>query len=51
MDGLLLEAGLDSKDTGGAVTFAGLDPIRPTHIKVGSAAAVAAANVIASAII
>jgi crotonobetainyl-CoA:carnitine CoA-transferase CaiB-like acyl-CoA transferase len=52
VDGLLLEAGLDRKDTGGAVTFAGADPIRPTHIKVGSAAAaVTAANAIASAII
>jgi crotonobetainyl-CoA:carnitine CoA-transferase CaiB-like acyl-CoA transferase len=52
VDGLLLEAGLDRKETGGAVTFAGLDPIRPTHIKVGSAAAaVTTANAIASAII
>ena len=52
VDGLLQEAGLDRKEMGGAVTFAGLDPIRPTHIKVGSAAAaVTAANAIASAII
>lgn len=52
VDGLLLEAGLDRKETGGAVTFAGMDPIRPTHIKVGCAsAAVTAANAIASAII
>jgi crotonobetainyl-CoA:carnitine CoA-transferase CaiB-like acyl-CoA transferase len=52
VDGLLLEAGLNRADTGGTVTFAGMDPIRPTHIKVGSAAAaVTAANAIASAII
>ena len=52
VDGLLLEAGLDRKETGGALTFAGMDPIRPTHIKVGcAAAAVTAANAIASAII
>jgi crotonobetainyl-CoA:carnitine CoA-transferase CaiB-like acyl-CoA transferase len=52
VDGLVQEAGLDRKETGGSVTFAGLDPIRPTHIKVGSAAAaVTAANSIASAII
>ena len=52
VDGLLSEAGLDRHEMGGALTFAGMDPIRPTHIKVGSAAAtVTAANAIASAII
>lgn len=52
VDGLLLEAGMDRKELGGELTFAGADPIRPTHIKVGSAAAaVTAANAIASAII
>ena len=52
VDGILLEAGLDRSETGGTVTFAGLDPIRPTHIKVGAAAAaVTTANAIASAII
>lgn len=51
-EGLLQEAGLDRKAMGGEVTFDGLDPIRPTHIKVGSAAAaVTAANAVASAII
>ncbi len=52
VDGLLGEAGLDRSDTGGKVTFAGMDPIRPTVLKVGAASAVcAAANSIASAII
>jgi crotonobetainyl-CoA:carnitine CoA-transferase CaiB-like acyl-CoA transferase len=52
VDGILGEAGLDRNDTGGKVTFAGLDPIRPTVLKVGAASAiVAAANSIASAII
>jgi crotonobetainyl-CoA:carnitine CoA-transferase CaiB-like acyl-CoA transferase len=52
VDGLLLEAGLDRNELGGQLTFAGMDPIRPTHIKVGCAsAAVGAANAIASAII
>jgi len=52
IDGLLAEAGLDRKDTGGKVTFAGMDPIRPTVLKVGAAsAAVVAANSAASAII
>ena len=52
VDLILREAGLDRKDQGGALTFAGMDPIRPTHIKVGSAsAAVTAANAIASAIL
>ena len=52
VDGLLQEAGLSRADFGGEITFAGMDPIRPTHIKVGSAAAtVSGANAIASAII
>ena len=52
VDGLLAEAGLDRKDFGGKLTFAGLDPIRPTVLKVGAAsAAVAAANSIAAALI
>ena len=52
VDGLLQEAGLDRKDLGGRITFAGMDPIRPTHIKVGCAsAAVTAANAAASALI
>jgi crotonobetainyl-CoA:carnitine CoA-transferase CaiB-like acyl-CoA transferase len=52
VDGLLQEAGLSRNDFGGQITFAGMDPIRPTHIKVGCAsAAVCGANAIASAII
>jgi crotonobetainyl-CoA:carnitine CoA-transferase CaiB-like acyl-CoA transferase len=52
VDGLLQEAGLDRKDMDGQITFAGMDPIRPTHIKVGCAsAAISGANAIASAII
>jgi crotonobetainyl-CoA:carnitine CoA-transferase CaiB-like acyl-CoA transferase len=52
VDGLLQEAGLDRKDNGGSLSFAGLDPIRPTHIKVGAAsAAMVAANAIASALV
>src|ERR1700753_478259 len=52
VDGLLQEAGLDRKDMDGQITFAGMDPIRPTHIKVGCAsAALSGANAIASAII
>jgi crotonobetainyl-CoA:carnitine CoA-transferase CaiB-like acyl-CoA transferase len=51
-DGLLQEAGLNRGDFGGQITFAGMDPIRPTHIKVGCAsAAISGANSIASAII
>ena len=50
LDGMLAEAGLDRSDTGGEVTFAGMDPIRPTVLKVGSASAiVAAANAVAAA--
>lgn len=52
VDGLLQEAGLGRSDFGGQITFAGMDPIRPTHIKVACAsAAVSGANAIASAII
>jgi len=52
VDGLLEELGLDRGDTGGKVSFAGLDPLRPTVLKTGAAsAAIAAANAIASAII
>ncbi|MHB8233745.1 MAG: CoA transferase, partial [Solirubrobacteraceae bacterium] len=44
--------GLDRHDTGGSVTFAGLDPLRPTVLKTGAAsAAIAATNSIASAIL
>lgn len=52
VDNLLGEAGLDRKDLKGTVTFAGLDPIRETVLKVGAAgAAVGAANAIASALL
>jgi crotonobetainyl-CoA:carnitine CoA-transferase CaiB-like acyl-CoA transferase len=52
VDGLLLEAGLNRAGFGGEITFAGMDPIRPTHLKVGCASAsVASANAIASAIL
>jgi len=52
VDGLLQEAGLNRGSFGGQITFAGMDPIRPTHIKVGCAsAAISGANAIASAII
>ncbi len=52
VDLILGEAGLDRADQGGSLSFEGMDPIRPTHIKVGSvSAAVTAANAIASAII
>src|SRR6188472_3035736 len=52
VDGLLEELGLDRRDTGGEVTFAGLDPLRPTVLKTGAAsAAIASAGAIASAIL
>lgn len=52
VDGVLHEAGLSRADFGGEISFAGMDPIRPTHIKVGCAsAALCGANAIASAII
>jgi crotonobetainyl-CoA:carnitine CoA-transferase CaiB-like acyl-CoA transferase len=46
------ELGLKRGDTGGKVTFAGLDPLRPTVLKTGAASAAAAAiGAIASAIL
>ena len=52
VDGLLEEAGLDREDLGGKMTFAGMDPIRPTSLKVGSAAAaITGANAVASSLI
>jgi hypothetical protein len=52
VDGLLQEAGLSRNAFSGEITFAGMDPIRPTQIKVACAsAAVSGANAIASAII
>ena len=36
VDNLLSEAGLDRKNLKGKVTFAGLDPIRETVLKVGA---------------
>jgi len=52
VDGLLAEMGLDRSQAGGNLTFAGLDPLRPTVLKVGAAsAAIAAAGSIATAII
>jgi crotonobetainyl-CoA:carnitine CoA-transferase CaiB-like acyl-CoA transferase len=46
------ELGLKRADTGGKVTFAGLDPLRPTVLKTGAASAAAAAvGSIASAIL
>ena len=48
VDGLLQEAGLSRSDFGGEIMFEGMDPIRPTHIKVACAsAAVGGANAIA----
>ena len=52
IDNLLSEVGVDRKDLKGKITFAGMDPIRPTILKVGAAgAAVGAANAIMSALI
>src|SRR5215469_8592219 len=53
VDGLLEEElGLDRREAGGNLTFAGLDPLRPTVLKVGAAsAAIAAAGALATAII
>ncbi len=49
---MLSEVGVDRKDLKGELTFAGLDPIRPTVLKVGAAgAAVIAANAILTALI
>jgi hypothetical protein len=35
VDGLLEEMGLDRREAGGNLTFAGLDPLRPSVLKVG----------------
>jgi crotonobetainyl-CoA:carnitine CoA-transferase CaiB-like acyl-CoA transferase len=52
VDNMLSEAGLDRADLKGELTFAGLDPIRPTVLKVGAGgAAVVAAKAIATALI
>jgi crotonobetainyl-CoA:carnitine CoA-transferase CaiB-like acyl-CoA transferase len=52
VDDLLHEMGLDRREAGGNLTFAGLDPLRPTVLKVGAAsAAIAAAGAIATAMI
>jgi crotonobetainyl-CoA:carnitine CoA-transferase CaiB-like acyl-CoA transferase len=51
-DGLLEEMGLDRRDIGGKLTFAGLDPLRPTVLKTGACSAtIAAAGAVASAIL
>jgi crotonobetainyl-CoA:carnitine CoA-transferase CaiB-like acyl-CoA transferase len=52
VDGMLDEIGLDARDIGGNLTFAGLDPLRPTVLKTGAAsAAIAAIGAVASAIV
>lgn len=52
VDLLLQEAGLNRADQGGSLTFAGMDPIRRTHLKVGAmSAAVLAANSITTSIL
>jgi crotonobetainyl-CoA:carnitine CoA-transferase CaiB-like acyl-CoA transferase len=52
VDLILSEAGLDRAEQGGDLTFAGMDPIRKTRLKVGcAAAAVTAANAVATAIL
>ena len=52
VDNMLSEVGIDRSELKGEVTFAGLDPIRPTVLKVGAAgAAVVAANAVVSALI
>ena len=52
VDDLLAEIGLDRREAGGSLTFAGLDPLRPTVLKVGAASAViAAVGALATAII
>ena len=52
VDGILEEAGLDRKELDGKMTFAGMDPIRPTGLKVGcAAAAITGANAVASSLI
>ena len=39
VDNMLSEAGIDRGDLNGELTFAGLDPIRPTVLKLGAAGA------------
>ncbi|UZW62178.1 CoA transferase [Lysobacter enzymogenes] len=52
VDLILREAGLDRSGQGGSLSFAGMDPIRKTHLKVGAvSAAVTAANAVATAIL
>jgi hypothetical protein len=52
VDNMLGEAGLNRADLKGELTFAGLDPLRPSVLKVGAAgAAVVAGKAIASALI
>jgi len=52
VDDLLEEMGLDRREADGTLTFAGLDPLRPTVLKVGAAsAAIAAAGALATSII
>jgi AraC-like DNA-binding protein len=52
VDNMLGEAGLNRADLKGKLTFAGLDPLRPSVLKVGAAgAAVVAGKAIASALI
>ena len=52
VDNMLSEVGVERKELKGKVTFAGLDPIRPTVLKVGAAGAtVIAVNAILTALI
>ena len=52
VDNMLSEVGVSRSELKGKVTFAGMDPIRPTVLKVGAAgAAVIATNAILSALI
>jgi len=52
IDGILNEVGLDRNELDGKMTFAGMDAIRPTRLKVGCAsAAISGANAIASALL
>ncbi len=52
VDLILQEAGLDRAGQGGRLSFAGMDPIRRTHLKVGAmSAAVIAANAVATSIL
>jgi crotonobetainyl-CoA:carnitine CoA-transferase CaiB-like acyl-CoA transferase len=52
VDNMLSEVGVDRSELKGKLTFAGLDPVRPTVLKVGAAgAAVIAANAVVTALI